>query len=79
MDWDRVSANWLVYASQAQERWNRLSDSDLEKIDGSRDKLIVYLEDLYGYGKERAEMDADRWCSELIDSATLVTTKIDPE
>jgi uncharacterized protein YjbJ (UPF0337 family) len=79
MDWDRVSANWIVYGPQAQKHWSQLSNKDLEEIDGSRDKLIVYLQDIYGYGKERAEMDADDWCSALTDSATLVTSKLDAD
>lgn len=77
MDGERVAANWLVYAPQAQARWDRLSDIDLEEIGGNRDKLIIYLEDIYGYGKQRAETDADDWYDGLADGATLVTTKID--
>lgn len=76
MDWDRISSNWLVHASQAQENWNLLGDGDLEAIGGNRDKLISYLEDLYGFARERAEDAADRWSNSLTESATLVTTKL---
>lgn len=75
MDWDRISSNWLVYASQAQDTWNLLGENDLEEIGGNRDKLISYLEDLYDCGRERAENDVDNWSSGLAESATLVTTK----
>jgi uncharacterized protein YjbJ (UPF0337 family) len=77
MDWQRVNTNWLVYAPLARDRWNLLSESDLEEIGGNRDKLVGYLHELYGYTKDSAETEADGWCHGLTDIATLVNAKID--
>ena len=63
----------------AAQTWTRLSEPDLEIIGGDRDKLVVYLADLYGYGKDRAEAEVELWRRELSDSATLVSSDGDDE
>lgn len=35
--------------------WTKLTDQDLERMDGRRDELAVCLRRLYGYGEEQAE------------------------
>jgi uncharacterized protein YjbJ (UPF0337 family) len=79
MNWDRINANWKLHGAQAKERWDRFTDNDLVMIDGNRDKLVVHLQDLYGYGMQRAEIEAEDWRGRLKDGATLVTTKFDIE
>jgi uncharacterized protein YjbJ (UPF0337 family) len=79
MDWDRVKLNWMVHASDAQDYWDKLTETDLEEINGHRDRLVMYLQDLYGFGKDKAEAEADNWVKQLSDSATLVTTKIEED
>ena len=76
MDWVRTRTNWLVYAVQAQVRWSLLKENDLKEIDGHRDRLIIYVQDLYGLRRERAETDVDNWCNGLADTATLVTSSL---
>jgi hypothetical protein len=79
MDWDRIKSNWKVHGAVAMQRWDRLDESDLEMIGGDRDRLVVFLQDLYGWGKERGETEAELWRQTLNDSATLVTANSDTE
>ena len=37
-----------------------LTDDDLDKIAGDRDKLVGVLQERYGYAKDEAEREVDR-------------------
>jgi uncharacterized protein YjbJ (UPF0337 family) len=74
MDWNRIRINWKVHGVSAAQTWTKLAEPDLEIIGGDRDKLVVFLSDLYGYGKDRAEAEVELWRRELLDSATLVSS-----
>jgi uncharacterized protein YjbJ (UPF0337 family) len=39
----------------------KLTDDDLDVIAGKRDQLIGRLQQRYGYSKEEAEKEIDRW------------------
>jgi uncharacterized protein YjbJ (UPF0337 family) len=42
---------------QVKEWWGDLTDDDLTKIDGKRDKLVGALQERYGYARDRAEQE----------------------
>jgi hypothetical protein len=50
-----VRENWLELRNILKNHWNKLDDRDIERIGGSRDKLIDVLQSRYGCGKEEAE------------------------
>lgn len=39
MDWNRVEGNWKQIKGKIKERWGKLTDDDLNIIDGRRDQL----------------------------------------
>jgi uncharacterized protein YjbJ (UPF0337 family) len=61
MDWDRVSGNWKQIKGKAKEKWGRLTDDDLNVINGQRDQLEGKLQERYGYAKDQARKDVDTW------------------
>jgi uncharacterized protein YjbJ (UPF0337 family) len=73
MEWNGIKTNWRTHFQSAQERWDMLKEDDLLMINGDRDKLIVFLQDLYGIGRDRAETEVEDWVLGLPDNATLVT------
>ena len=34
MNWDQVEGKWKQYKGQAKEKWGKLTDDDLDVIDG---------------------------------------------
>ncbi len=50
-----LEGKWKKIRGQAKEWWGKLTDDDLEKIDGKYDKLIGTLQEKYGYTLEQAE------------------------
>jgi uncharacterized protein YjbJ (UPF0337 family) len=40
--------------------WGKLTDDDVNQIDGNVDKLVGRLQERYGYAKEDAEKEVNR-------------------
>ena len=47
---------------QHQDTWGKLTDDDVEKIDGNYDKLVGKLQERYGHSREQAEKEAKAKC-----------------
>jgi len=58
MNTERMQGNWKQFKGKAKEKWGKLTDDDLEQIDGKKDQLLGKLQERYGYGKEEAEKEA---------------------
>lgn len=43
-----------------KEQWGRLTDDDLDRIEGQAERLIGLLRQRYGYAKEKAEQEYRR-------------------
>jgi uncharacterized protein YjbJ (UPF0337 family) len=69
MNWDRISGNWKQYKGKAKEKWGQLTDDELDVIAGKRDQLIGKLQERYGYSKEEAEKQVDRFGSDIGEAA----------
>lgn len=61
MNWDRIEGNWKQFKGKAQQQWARLTDDDLEKIEGKRTELAGRLQERYGILKDEADRRIDEW------------------
>lgn len=61
MNWDEMAGSWKTMKGKVREKWGKLTDDDLDVIAGKRDQLIGRLQQKYGYSKEQAENEVDRW------------------
>ncbi|MBX3445760.1 MAG: CsbD family protein [Parvibaculaceae bacterium] len=61
MNWDQVEGNWMQMKGKVKETWGDLTDSDLTKIEGKRDRLAGALQERYGKKKEEVEKEIDTW------------------
>jgi uncharacterized protein YjbJ (UPF0337 family) len=55
MNKDILQGKWRQMRGEMKKWWGKLTDDDLDKIEGDRDKLIGLLQEKYGYSKEKAE------------------------
>lgn len=55
MNWAELQRDWRAAGPLLKTYWIKLTDSDLERIDGCRDKLAEALRRLYGYDDGEAE------------------------
>jgi uncharacterized protein YjbJ (UPF0337 family) len=59
MNWEQVRGNWEQMKGELKVQWSKLTDDDVARIDGERDKLVGRLQELYGITKEEAEKQID--------------------
>jgi uncharacterized protein YjbJ (UPF0337 family) len=64
MNADVLKGKWKQMRGQVKKWWGDLTDDDLDRIEGERDKLIGRLQERYGYTRENAEAEVDRRFSE---------------
>lgn len=65
MDWDRIEGNWKTFKGKAKAQWGKLTDDDLDVIEGRREELEGRLQDQYGFEKDRARNEVDAWLKGL--------------
>lgn len=61
MNKDIFQGNWKQLKGKVKQQWGKLTDDDLDVIDGKRTELAGKLQERYGYGKEEAEKHLDSW------------------
>ena len=54
-----IEGNWNQIKGKVKEKWGKMTDDDLAKINGQRDQLIGKLQEHYGYNKVRAEKEME--------------------
>lgn len=55
MNWDQIEGKWKQAKGLAREKWGKLTDDDLDVIDGKREQLVGQVQERYGIAKEEAE------------------------
>jgi uncharacterized protein YjbJ (UPF0337 family) len=60
MNEDILKGKWKQIRGEVKKWWGDLTDDDLDKIAGERDKLVGRLQERYGYAKEYAEAELNR-------------------
>ncbi|AYM60417.1 hypothetical protein At1D132_44100 [Agrobacterium fabrum] len=61
MDWNRVEGNWKQMKGKVKEQWGKLTDDDLDVINGKREQLEGKIQERYGYEKDQTKKDIDDW------------------
>lgn len=64
MDWDRVKGDWKVARGKVKAEWGKLTDNDLDVINGDREQLEGRIQALYGMDKQQVRHAVDRWAKE---------------
>lgn len=55
MNWDRIEGNWTQFKGKVREQWGRLTDDDIDVIDGKREQLVGRIQEVYGCMRDEAE------------------------
>src|SRR6516225_5593717 len=65
MDWNRIEGNWMQFKGRAKEKWGRLTDDDLDVINGRQEQLEGKIQERYGLAKDQAKKDVEAWFNSL--------------
>ncbi|WP_300004325.1 CsbD family protein [uncultured Cedecea sp.] len=61
MNQDRISGNWKQFKGKVKEQWGKLTEDDLNVVEGKRDQLAGRIQERYGYTKEQVEKEMKDW------------------
>ncbi|GAK40329.1 CsbD family protein [Paenibacillus urinalis] len=61
MDNNVFKGKWNQVKGEAKKQWGKLTDDDLDVIDGEKDKLVGKLQERYGHSRDEAEKEYDNW------------------
>jgi uncharacterized protein YjbJ (UPF0337 family) len=65
MDWNRIEGNWKQFKGRAKEKWGRLTDDDLDVVNGRQEQLEGKIQERYGLAKDEAKKDVEAWFKSL--------------
>lgn len=55
MNKDIFAGKWTEIKGKIKQQWGKLTDDDIDQVEGSSDELSGKLQKHYGYSKEEAE------------------------
>ena len=61
MQGDIFAGKWHQFKGKIKEKWGKLTDDDLTRINGNREKLLGSLQERYGWEKKRADEELQRF------------------
>jgi uncharacterized protein YjbJ (UPF0337 family) len=59
MQWNELETKWNQNRGLIQNKWNKLTDNDLQSINGKKEQLLAKLQECYGLSRNQAEKDLD--------------------
>jgi uncharacterized protein YjbJ (UPF0337 family) len=61
MNTDVLKGKWTQLKGELRKQWGMLTDDDVDRIGGDTEKLIGRVQERYGYARERAMQEVDRF------------------
>ncbi len=56
---------WKQLRGKVKEQWGKLTDDDLDRIDGKKQQLVGRVQELYGRKRAEVEQEVDSLFSRL--------------
>ncbi len=61
MNSDRMQGSWEQVKGNVQKMWGKLTNDDLDVIEGDRKLLAGKIQERYGIAKDEADKQIDEW------------------
>ncbi|HEX6383963.1 MAG TPA: CsbD family protein [Anaerolineae bacterium] len=65
MNEDVLKGKWKQLKGKAQQQWGKLTNDDLDRIQGRREELVGVVQERYGYERAEAEREVDEFLDDL--------------
>ena len=56
MNQDIIKGKWSQLSGKLKEKWGKLTDDDVNRLEGHRDYLVGRLQERYGIAREKADV-----------------------
>lgn len=61
MNQDQFAGKWKQMKGKAKARWGKLTNDDLDRIDGKIEQLVGIIQEREGIAKEEAQRQVDEF------------------
>lgn len=61
MNWDQIEGKWKQHSGKVKEKWGKLTDDDLQVINGRKDQLVGKIQERYGLVREEAQKQVEEF------------------
>ncbi len=61
MNQDMLKGQWTQLKGRVRENWGKLTDNDLEQIQGRAEQLVGKIQERYGVAREEAQRQVNSW------------------
>jgi uncharacterized protein YjbJ (UPF0337 family) len=70
MNEDTLKGQWMQFKGKVRQRWGKLTNDDLDQIQGRAEQLIGKLQERYGIERDEAKRQVDGWMQDFGTPAT---------
>ena len=61
MNRDTLKGQWTQLKGQLRKQWGKLTEDEVDQIQGDSEILMGKLQQRYGYTREQAQREIERW------------------
>jgi uncharacterized protein YjbJ (UPF0337 family) len=61
MNQDTLKGQWTQLKGQVREQWGKLTNDDLDQIQGRSEQLVGRIQERYGIERDEAQRQVDEW------------------
>ena len=61
MNKDILAGKWKEMKGRVKEQWGKITDDELDRAEGKAEQMVGLLQQRYGYTREKAEEEYDRF------------------
>ncbi|MCH2546382.1 MAG: CsbD family protein [Alphaproteobacteria bacterium] len=61
MNRDIFEGNWKQLKGEIQRQWGKLTNDEIDEVEGNRMKLVGLIQERYGVAKDEAEEQLRAW------------------
>ena len=61
MNRDTLKGQWTQLKGQVRKQWGKLTDDDVDQVQGDAEILLGRLQERYGRTRQEAEREFERW------------------
>lgn len=64
MNRDTFKGQWMQLKGKVRQQWGKLTDDEVDQMQGNAEMLIGKIQERYGYERAQAEREVERWLND---------------
>jgi uncharacterized protein YjbJ (UPF0337 family) len=68
MNKDIIAGKWKEMKGSVKEQWGKLTDDEIDRAEGRAEQMVGLLQQRYGYSKDKAQEEYDRFLDRQVAS-----------